>query len=222
MFHDIPQPVLEQMSTLEEIDAQDRQDGTPLLKRLRQISPETGRFLAVLAADTPKGTWLEIGTSAGYSALWLTLAASLRDAKLVTFELLPDKVDLARQVFFRAQVGDHVELIHGDARGHLEDYDEISFCFIDAEKEMYQEIFEGILPNMISGGLLVVNNAVTYQEEIQPLVKAAFEEVRLDSVVVPDRDRPAGQPEGIDFSKKRIHYFHGLIEFGEKNCLTII
>ena len=84
MFHDIPQPVLDQMSYLEGIDAQDRQDGTQFLKRLRQISPETGRLLAILAADTPKGTWLEIGTSAGYSALWLTRAAALRDAKLVS------------------------------------------------------------------------------------------------------------------------------------------
>lgn len=185
MFHDIPQPVLDQMSYLEGVDAQDRQDGTPLLKRLRQISPETGRLLAILAADTPKGTWLEIGTSAGYSALWLSRAAELRDARLVTFELLPDKVDLARQTFYRAGVENLMELVHGDARGHLEDYDEISFCFIDAEREMYQEIYERILPNVLSGGILVVNNAVAFQTEMQDLLQSAAGDIRVDSVVVP-------------------------------------
>lgn len=185
MFHDIPQPVLDQMSYLEGIDEKDRQDGTPLLKRLRQISPETGRLLAILAADTPKGSWLEVGTSAGYSALWLTRASALRDAKLVTYELLPDKVDLARQTFNKAQVENLVELVHGDARGHLGDYDEISFCFIDPEREMYQEIYEGILPSMLPGGILVVNNAVAYQTEIQDLLQSAGGDVRVDSVVVP-------------------------------------
>ncbi len=185
MFHDIPQPVQDQMEYLEGIDAQDRQDGTPLLRRLRQISPETGRFLAIMAADTPKGTWLEVGTSGGYSALWLSLAAGQREARLVTFELLPDKIDLARHTFFQAQVENQVELIHGDARGHLEDYDEISFCFIDAEREMYQEIFDRVKPKVISGGLIVINNAVTYQTEIQPLIKSAFDDVNLDSVIVP-------------------------------------
>jgi predicted O-methyltransferase YrrM len=53
------------METLEKIDARDRQDGTPRLQRLRQITPETGRFLGLLAAGAPAGELLEIGTSAG-------------------------------------------------------------------------------------------------------------------------------------------------------------
>ena len=75
MFHDLPEAIQEQMTALEEIDAQDRQDGTPQVKRLRQIPPATGKFLAFIAASAPEGAWLEIGTSAGYSALWLSLAA---------------------------------------------------------------------------------------------------------------------------------------------------
>jgi predicted O-methyltransferase YrrM len=121
MFHNISQTVLDQMKALEGIDAQDRQDGTPHLKRLRQIPPETGRFLAMLAAVVPEGAWLEIGTSAGYSALWISLAANLRGRKLITFELLPDKVTLAKKTLKKAQVENLVELVHGDARGHVGD-----------------------------------------------------------------------------------------------------
>jgi caffeoyl-CoA O-methyltransferase len=53
------------MRYLEEIDSQDRLDGTSRLKRLRQVPPETGRFIAVLAASAPPGACIEIGTSAG-------------------------------------------------------------------------------------------------------------------------------------------------------------
>jgi predicted O-methyltransferase YrrM len=185
MFHQIPKSVLDQMKALEEIDVRDRQDGTPHLKRLRQISPETGRLLAILAANTPKGAWLEIGTSAGYSALWIAQAARLCGTKLVTFELLPDKAALARKTFQQAKVGDQVEFVHGDARGHVGDYGEVAFCFLDAEKEMYIEFYDLITPNLVSGGILVANNAVSQGEEITEFITKAEDDTTIDSVIVP-------------------------------------
>ena len=86
MFHDIPAPVVERMAFLEAIDAQDRLDGTPKVARLRQIPPETGRFLALLAASAPPGAVIEIGTSGGYSGLWLALACRQRGDCLTTFD----------------------------------------------------------------------------------------------------------------------------------------
>ena len=53
MFHNIPEEILARMRQLEEIDAQDRADGTGRMQRLRQIPPETGKFLALLAAGAP-------------------------------------------------------------------------------------------------------------------------------------------------------------------------
>jgi len=73
MFHDIPQAMLIRMRELEQIDSRDRTDGTPRTKRLRQIPSEVGRFIAVVAAAAPAGRAIEIGTSAGYSTLWLAL-----------------------------------------------------------------------------------------------------------------------------------------------------
>lgn len=95
MFHDIPQLMAERMRYLEEIDSKDRIDGTPRLTRLRQIPPETGKFLALLAASAPNGEFIEIGTSAGYSSLWLALACRAKGSRLTTFEILPEKAELA-------------------------------------------------------------------------------------------------------------------------------
>ena len=74
MFDNISGAMKDRMHYLESIDRRDRQDETPRTERLCQISPETGQFIALLAAGTPEGTWMEIGTSAGYSTLWLSLA----------------------------------------------------------------------------------------------------------------------------------------------------
>lgn len=186
MFHDIPKPVLDQMKFLEEQDAKDREEGVSQINRLRQIPPETGRFLALIAASVPVyGTWVEIGTSGGYSALWITRAAAARGTSLVTFELLTDKVKLAKKTFKKAKLGELVEVIHGDARGHFHEYDEIGFCFLDAEKEMYDEFYDLIVPRLIPGGILLADNVVSHEEDLQPLVDKAMADESVDSVVVP-------------------------------------
>ena len=104
MFHTIPQPVLERMKSLEEINQRDREDGTPAKKRLRQIPPQTGKFIALMASMAPDGRIIEIGTSAGYSTLWLSLACSDRGRRITTFEILPEKIALAKQTFDLAKI----------------------------------------------------------------------------------------------------------------------
>ncbi|MCP4416392.1 MAG: O-methyltransferase, partial [Chloroflexi bacterium] len=113
MFHNIRTSILERMQYLENLDAKDRQDGTQRLKRLRQIPPETGRFLALLLAGAPKGAILEIGTSAGYSTLWLALACEMQQRQIITFELLPEKATLAQETFQIAEVNHVVKLVVG-------------------------------------------------------------------------------------------------------------
>lgn len=185
MFHNIPANMQERMHHLETIDSRDRQDGTPHLQRLRQIPAETGKFLALMAASAPTGTVLEIGTSAGYSTLWLALACRQMGRTLTTFELLPEKVALARETFTQAGVNDVVTLIHGDARDHLAAIDDIAFCFLDAEKDVYADCYRAIVPNMVSGGLLIADNVISHQDALQPFVDHALADNRLDCVVAP-------------------------------------
>ena len=94
MFHTITPEIQARMLYLEKQDHLDRNDDTPRMQRLRQIPPETGRFLAIMAASSPSGNIIEIGTSAGYSTLWLSLAAKQRNQKVITFELLEEKIVL--------------------------------------------------------------------------------------------------------------------------------
>jgi caffeoyl-CoA O-methyltransferase len=185
MFHKIPKAIEERMHYLESKDKKDRLDGKSLLQRLRQIPPETGKFIALLAASAPEGTYLEIGTSGGYSTLWLALACKELGRKLVTFEILEDKAQLAKETFKVAGVGKIIELVTGDAREYLHRYKNVSFCFLDAEKEVYYDCYEKVVPNMVSGGLLVADNVISHQEVLKPMIERSLSDERVDALVVP-------------------------------------
>jgi len=184
MFHDIPPAVVARMRYLEARDTQDREDGTPRLQRLRQIPPETGQFLVLLAANTPAGAWLEIGTSAGYSTLWLAQAVALTGRRLTTFELLPEKAALAQETFQVAGVTHLVELVVGDARQHIQRFAQIAFCFLDAEKEVYRDVYELVTPRLVPGGLLAADNALDHAEALRPMLDRAPRDVRVDALIV--------------------------------------
>ena len=185
MFHSIRQSIRERMQYLEQIDSQDREDGTPRLQRLRQIPPETGRFLALLAASAPEGEYLEIGTSAGYSTLWIALACESLERTVTTFEALPEKARLARETFQFAQVEETINLVEGDARDFLSQYQGVAFCFLDAEKEVYGECYEVVIPKLVKGGLLVADNAINHRESLMPLLDRALTDERVDALIVP-------------------------------------
>ena len=183
MFHNIPKPILNQMRRLEELDALDRENGTPHLQRLRQIPPVTGKFLALLCASAPRGGVLEVGTSGGYSSLWLSLACKERGDRLTTFEILEEKIARANETFQAAGVSDQIQLIHGDAREVIDGYSNIAFCFLDAERDIYFDIYEKLIPNLTPGGILTVDNVISHESELSDFVAQAENDPRVDAVV---------------------------------------
>jgi len=183
MFNNIQQAVLERMQVLEALDARHRKEGFPKLQALRQVVPETGRFLALLAAGAPEGQWIEVGTSGGYSALWISQACRVRNQKLITFEILPEKVKLAQETFVLTGTGEVIELIVGDARQLLGGYRQVAFCFLDAEKDVYQDCYELVVANLVPGGWLVADNVFSHQAELQPFVDAVLADDRVDAIV---------------------------------------
>lgn len=185
MFHKIPPLITERMNELIKLDARDREDGTPLLQRLRQISPESGKLISFLAATVLEGELIEIGTSAGYSTLWLVLACKEAGKRVKTFEMLPEKIKLARETFKNTKVEPYVELIEEDARQCLKQLKNISFCFLDAEKEYYEECYNHVIPNMVKGGILVADNVISHQDDLQTMLDKVFVDKRVDALIVP-------------------------------------
>ncbi len=185
MFYNLTDKIIKRMKFLEEIDSKDRIDGTPRLERLRQIPRETGKFLSILAASAPKGKFIEIGTSAGYSTLWISLACKLLGSTITTFEILKQKAKLAEETFKKANMEHYIELILGDARDYIKNYKNIAFCFLDAEKEIYGECYDLLIPNMVNGGLLIADNAINHYGTLKPMLDRALVDHRVDALIIP-------------------------------------
>ena len=185
MFGEISDVMWQRMKYLEEIDARDREDGTERMKRLRQIPPETGRFLAITAAASPAGMMIEIGTSAGYSTMWLSLAARETGRRVITHELLEEKIAMARETFRLSGIEDLVELVEGDVLEHLPGSEQIGFCFLDTEKEIYEACWDIVADRLVPGGILAADNAINHYETIKPMIDKVEADDRFDSLVVP-------------------------------------
>lgn len=76
---------------------------------------------------------------------------------------------LAQETFQLARVERLINLVEGDARDFISEHKNIGFCFLDAEKEIYGQCYEGIIPNLVKGGLLVADNAINHRETLSPL-----------------------------------------------------
>jgi predicted O-methyltransferase YrrM len=188
MFNKIPSAILKRMKYLEDRDRNEMVGKIDMLhfNKLRQIPPETGRFISLMAAcSSPDAHWLEIGTSAGYSTLWLTLACKQLNTRISTFELNPQKIELAKETFLQSDVQQYVELIAGNVLDHLSNYTEISFCFLDTEKELYAKCYEIVIPNMIAGGILLADNVISHQVELQSMIDIALADERVAATIVP-------------------------------------
>jgi len=185
MFHSIKQEISNRMRYLESIDTSERQKGLPVSERLCAISPEIGRFIAFLAATVPPGAWIEVGTSGGYSTLWLALACQERGKRIKTFELQEKKAQRARETFKTAGVESLIEMVVGDAKEYLRDEKNVSFCFLDADKQEYGDYYEHVVPNMVRGGILVCDNMISHQAILGPFCQKVLTDERVDAVLLP-------------------------------------
>ena len=174
------------MAELEARDAADREDGTPQARRLRAIRPEVGELLVTLVVALGARTIVEMGTSSGYSTLWLATGARRTGGRVVTFEVDPAKVELARGTFAAAGVEDVVELRHADGAAGLAGFRSAAdLVFLDAEKADYLRALEPAIAALRPGGLLVADNLVSHAADLEEFRAAALADPRLTGLVVP-------------------------------------
>ena len=136
--------------------------------RMLNITPDTGEFLAVLVKATQARRILEIGTSNGYSTLWLADAAGAIDGVVTTVEMSPAKVELARANLARAGLAGRIDQREGDAGALLASLEDDSFdlVFLDSQRSAYLAWWPQLKRVLRAGGLLVVDNATSHAHEM--------------------------------------------------------
>ena len=128
---------------------------------LLPIGAEVGAFLHALILARRPARVLELGTSYGYSTLFLADAAHAVGAQVVTMELADYKQDFARAQLAEAGLADCVDFRCGDAVAMTRDDDgHFDFALLDIWKELYLPCFEALYPKLSEEGIIAADNMI--------------------------------------------------------------
>jgi len=177
-------------SLLQEIEAFGKANDarvTDRSQKMLNITPRAGEFLSILVRLQGAKRVLEIGTSNGYSTLWLADAVSSTDGIVETVEMNPEKVGLARINFERAGLSRFISLVEADAAEVLAAaadsiYD---FVFLDSERTEYLSWWPHVLRVLRPGGLAVCDNAISHKHELEQFTAAVHRTPRCSMCLVP-------------------------------------
>jgi caffeoyl-CoA O-methyltransferase len=165
-----------------------------------QVGRVEGALLALVVKIARARRVLEIGTFTGYSALAMAEALP-DDGKLVTCDIDPEAVAIARSFWDRSGHGHKIEARLGDALDTVRGLDaSVTFdlAFVDADKARYSDYYEAILPRLVPGGVLLADNTLWSGAVLDPKTEddraiAAFNDrvtadPRVENVLLPVRD----------------------------------
>ena len=138
------------------------------LQRLRNVEPETAELLGVLVRAMDARRVLEIGTSNGYSTIWLADAVLETGGAVLSLEIEAERTGQALANLTRAGVKGAAELRTQDAAEALPAFDAESWelIFLDAERPAYTGYWPDLLRVLVPRGLLVVDNALSHAKEL--------------------------------------------------------
>ncbi len=139
------------------------------------IPRKTGVILNMFIKMMGAKSALEIGTSNGYSGLWLSKALKETGGHLTTIEFYEKRQSIAIENFKLCDVMDIITPIQGSACDVIRSFDDdkkFDFVFIDASKREYVEYFNLIKPHLTQKCMIVADNIISHAEKVQTFVDA--------------------------------------------------
>lgn len=176
----------QQQNLIEELEATQ--------KDFWNLSRCSANFLNMLIKISGAKNAVEVGTSNGYSGIWLAKALKEKGGHLTTIEYYEKRIALAQEHFEICQVDDTITIKQGSACEVLEEICSdknfiIDFAFIDANKREYIKYFETIDKNLKRGGIIAADNITSHPEKVADFV----EKIKADpNYQVEILDLPAG------------------------------
>jgi len=159
---------------------------------LLAVGPAVGQLLNLLVRELRPRLVVEVGTSYGYSTVWLAEAARAVGSQLVSMEIAPDKVNYARDKLAEAGLQEQVSFMVGDARDSIRSLDEpVDFVLMDLWKELYTPCFELLLPRLAPGALIVADNMLHpahFKEDAARYRQAVAATGKFETIVLPIGD----------------------------------
>ena len=135
---------------------------------LLPIGPATGTLVSTLIQEMKARAILEVGTSYGYSTVFLAEAARATDGIVTTLELHSRKIEYARTQIAKAGLAEFVDFKVGDALETLRELPgPFDFVLLDLWKDLYIPSFDLIYPKLAAGALIVADNML-HPERARP------------------------------------------------------
>jgi predicted O-methyltransferase YrrM len=156
------------------------------LERFRNLEPPSAELLAVIVRASGARRILELGTSNGYSTIWLADGAEATGGKVVGVDVDGARLELARANLRTAVLDDRVELRAEDAALTLRRSSdgEWDFIFLDAERPAYVGYVRDLVRSLAHGGVLAVDNVVSHERELVEFTALIEAERSLTQTVV--------------------------------------
>jgi len=150
------------------------------------VPRQTAEVLYQLVKIKKPKTILELGTSIGYSTMWLAAAAKDIGAAVNTIDIEEYKVETAREHLERAGVSESVNQIHGDIGEALETWDqELDFVFMDANKRSYLSYLKTIEKHLSPGALVVADNVTDMKLQVEDFLDYVKSDENYSSLLLP-------------------------------------
>lgn len=156
------------------------------------IAHQTAEFISMLIKISRVKSVLEIGTSNGYSALWIAdaLKESGLGGHLSTIEFYEKRQSIARENIEKCGLSEYVTFLQGSAREILKDLDFVpDMVFIDACKPEYIEYFNLLKDKLPKGAIILADNVVSHAAKVADFLEEIKNDTRYQSEVL---DLPAG------------------------------
>ena len=154
--------------------------------KLRNLEPETAALLAVLVRSSGRRRLLEIGTSNGYSTIWLAWAAGATGGRVTSVEMDRGRQGLADENLGRAGLRELVDLKLGDATEIIGDLPgPFDLVFFDADRVSAPAQLELVVPKLAPDVMVLADNVLSHPEEVAGYLEALEGLPRFDRLVVP-------------------------------------
>jgi predicted O-methyltransferase YrrM len=176
---------------------------TDRARKMLNLDPQTARLLSTLVRSSRAKRLLEIGTSNGYSTIWLASAVAETGGKIISIERNPEKQAMARENLLRAGLMDCVDLRLGDATDIVGELaGPFDFVFFDADRTSAPEQVRRLVPKLAPAVFVLADNALSHSAEIAGYIRAVTNLEGFEHMIVPVGKglslayRGAGRTEG--------------------------
>jgi predicted O-methyltransferase YrrM len=159
--------------------------------KLWSVPRTTGEVLYSLVTEHQPALILELGTSAGYSALWMGAAARQYGGRVVSVDSSARKIEMAEKAIAQAEFTETIECVEASifdflqSWAYVRDDKKIDAVFIDADKKNTERFYEMLLPHLAADHLLMIDDAVKYEREMHEFITRIQRSADYESTLLP-------------------------------------